>query len=54
MKKLTLDVDELMVDSFEVVERDPEGGTVEAYDESWSDNSVCPTTAPSRRVCPAV
>src|SRR4051812_16394632 len=29
MRKLTLDVDALMVDSFEVVERDPERGTVE-------------------------
>ena len=53
MKKLTLDVDVLTVDSFEVVERDAEGGTVDAF-WAWSDDSVCPTTAPSRRVCPAV
>jgi hypothetical protein len=53
MKKLTLDADELMVDSFEVVDRDREGGTVEAF-WAWSDDSVCPTTAPSRRMCPAV
>lgn len=52
MKKLTLDVDVLTVDSFEVADRDAEAGTVDAY-RAWSDDSVCPTTAPSRRMCPA-
>jgi hypothetical protein len=52
MRKLTLDLDELMVDSFEIVEENAEGGTVEAF-WAWSDDSVCPTTNPSRRLCPA-
>ena len=53
MKKLTLDLDELNVDSFEIAGREPESGTVEGYFWAWSENSVCPTTDPSRRLCPA-
>ncbi|HET7460911.1 MAG TPA: hypothetical protein VFJ82_06675 [Longimicrobium sp.] len=46
MNKLTLDVDELRVDSFEIPRHVREKGTVEAH-WAWSDNSICPTTAPS-------
>ena len=52
MKKLTLDLDSLTVDSFEVVDRDTERGTVAGYFSAWSDDSVCPTVNPSRRLCP--
>ena len=47
MNKLSLDVEELRVDSFEANENaDGERGF------AWSDDSVCPTTAPSdRRPC---
>ena len=49
MSKLPLDLDELAVDSFEIA-RDAETGTMR--DWAWSDDSVCPTTAPSdRRPC---
>jgi len=51
MNKLTLDLEELKVDSFEILERETERGTVEAF-SAWSDDSVCPTTNPSRRLCP--
>jgi len=52
MKKLTLNLDELQVDSFEIA-RERDTGTVAGYDWAWSDDSVCPTTAPSeRRICP--
>ena len=52
MNKLTLDLDELNVDSFEIVERETERGTVEGF-WAWSENSVCPTTNPdTRRLCP--
>jgi hypothetical protein len=50
MPKLKLDLDELRVDSF-AIDRDAEIGTVQGH-WAWSDDSVCPTTAPSRRVCP--
>jgi hypothetical protein len=52
MKKLALDLDELQVDSFEIV-RERDAGTVNGHAWAWSDDSVCPTTAPSeRRICP--
>ena len=47
MKKLTLDLDELKVDSFATAQGDSESGTVEAFSEGWSDASVCPTTTPT-------
>jgi len=51
MNKLTMDVDELKVDSFEIPARADTSGTGEAR-WAWSDESVCPTTAPSdRRPC---
>jgi hypothetical protein len=46
MKKLTLNLDELRVASFETAERVQENGTGQ---RAWSDDSVCPTTAPSER-----
>ena len=46
MKKLTLDVDALYVDSFETAQPVRENGTAQ---RAWSDESVCPTTAPSER-----
>ncbi|HEX6750486.1 MAG TPA: hypothetical protein VF092_24570 [Longimicrobium sp.] len=47
MNKLSLDVEELRVDSFETNER---AGDDRGF--AWSDDSVCPTTAPSdRRPC---
>ena len=49
MKKLTLNLDELQVDSFEITQRGRENGTVRAHLWAWSDESVCPTTAPSER-----
>lgn len=51
MTKLTLDVNKLRVVSFEIPRRAREDGAVEAF-TAWSDESVCPTTAPSdRRPC---
>ncbi|HET7460910.1 MAG TPA: hypothetical protein VFJ82_06670 [Longimicrobium sp.] len=47
MKKLTLDLEGLTVDSFATVQPADENGTVEAFSEGWSDTSVCPTTTPS-------
>ena len=49
MKKLTLNLDELQVDSFEITQRIQRDGTVRAHLWAWSDESVCPTTAPSER-----
>jgi hypothetical protein len=46
MKTLRLDVDELKVASFPVTERVRETGTAQ---QAWSENSICPTTAPSER-----
>lgn len=46
MNKLRLNVDDLAVDSFQVTERVQENGTAQ---RAWSDDSVCPTTAPSER-----
>jgi hypothetical protein len=51
-QKLTLDLEELAVVSFETVAPAREKGTVQGYDWAWSDDSVCPTTGPSdRRPC---
>jgi hypothetical protein len=51
MNKLAMNVDELKVDSFEIAARGRDGETLDA-DWAWSDESVCPTTAPSdRRPC---
>ena len=47
MKKLTLDLDDLKVDSYATAQPAAENGTVDAYIEGWSDMSVCPTTTPS-------
>lgn len=50
MTKLTLDLDALRVDSFEIARDDDRA---DRYNWGWSDDSVCPTTAPSeRRICP--
>lgn len=46
MNRLTLNLDELRVDSFQVNDRD---GKDAAAPHAWSDDSVCPTTAPSER-----
>lgn len=52
MEKLTLDLDELKVDSFTTAQRVRKNGTAEGHPWAWSDDSVCPTTAPSdRRPC---
>lgn len=52
-KKLTLNLEELTVVSFETAAPAREKGTVQGYDWAWSDESVCPTTLPSeRRACP--
>lgn len=52
-KKLTLDLGELAVVSFDTVVSSSEKGTVQGYDWAWSDDSVCPTVGPSeRRICP--
>lgn len=49
MKKLTLNVEELNVSSFETTRPVEEDETAR---HAWSDDSVCPTTSPSeRRVC---
>ncbi len=51
MHTLTLDLDELHVDSFDTAAAADESRT--ARDWAWSDESICPTTAPSeRRICP--
>ncbi|HEX6371600.1 MAG TPA: hypothetical protein VF006_21955 [Longimicrobium sp.] len=46
MKKLTLNLEELDVESFQTAARDRENGTAR---DAWSDDSICPTTAPSER-----
>lgn len=52
MNKLTLDLDELKVDSFAIIKRVRENETAKAPGFAWSDDSVCPTTNPSdRRPC---
>jgi hypothetical protein len=50
MNKLTLNLEELGVDSFELSTPERPGQLLE--DSAWSDDSVCPTVNPSnRRVC---
>jgi hypothetical protein len=49
MNRLTLDLEELRVDSFATSGAKDETRT--ARDWAWSDESICPSTAPSR-VCP--
>ena len=51
MNKLRLDLEELRVESFDTAHPEDEKGTVHGF-SAWSDESICPTTAPSRRVCP--
>lgn len=52
MNKLELDVEKLKVDSFSTLKRLPETEAAEGTAWAWSDESVCPTTAPSdRRPC---
>ena len=51
MNKLTLDLDELRIESFDTTQQEEENGTERGF-FAWSDESVCPTTAPSRRLCP--
>jgi hypothetical protein len=49
MNKLALNLDQLEVASFETAEPVLENGTAQ---RAWSEESVCPTTAPSeRRFC---
>jgi len=44
MKKLSLDVEELEVVSFEIMAPTPKKkGTVRGHGFAWSDDSVCPT-----------
>lgn len=43
MKKLTLNLDELAVDSFVTSLAARDEGTVRGHDWAWSDESVCPT-----------
>lgn len=51
MKKLTLNLDELRVESFDTERLDGDAGTVRAHDsEGWSDGSICPTV--TFRCCP--
>lgn len=48
MKRMTLNLDELKVNSFETTQHVRENGTAQGYRwEGWSDMSVCPTTTPS-------
>lgn len=52
MNKLVLNLEQLEVDSFETERRAREDGPVQGPRRAWSDDSVCPTTAPSdRRFC---
>ncbi len=52
MNRLTLNLDELKVNSFETTQHIRENRTEKHWYEGWSDASVCPTTEPSRcRVC---
>ncbi|HEX8907197.1 MAG TPA: hypothetical protein VF771_20260 [Longimicrobiaceae bacterium] len=50
MKKLSLDLEGLRVESFEIAKDE---NPAEGRGWAWSENSVCPTTAPSEyRICP--
>ena len=51
MKKLTLDLEELTVDSFEIAPSEQEKGTVRG-NWAWSDESVCPTVTDRGPRCP--
>ncbi len=51
MRKLTLNLDELAVDSFDTSVSDRETGTVKGHDYGWSDDSICPTVTYGR-CCP--
>lgn len=42
MKKLTLNVEDLDILSFETNPPETRMGTVRGYDFAWSDDSVCP------------
>lgn len=46
MNKLTMNLEALEVESFETAAPVRENGTAQ---RAWSDESVCPTTAPSER-----
>ncbi|HEX2076489.1 MAG TPA: hypothetical protein VHG08_02235 [Longimicrobium sp.] len=48
MKKLTLNLDELEVVSFDTSRLTKDNGTVQGYEWAWSDDSVCPTVTPGR------
>jgi hypothetical protein len=52
MKKLTLDVDDLRVESFEPQVSDRRKGTVQGHEVGWSDDSICPTVTDFGRCCP--
>ena len=52
MKKLTLNLDELAVESFQTNDAAKEKGTVQGH-WGWSDDSICPTVTDGRRCCPA-
>lgn len=51
MKKLTLDVEELTVDSFDTSLCAPDEGTVRGYSGGWSCDSICPTVSDPERCC---
>lgn len=48
MKKLTLDLDALRVDSFPTDVPDERRGTMQGHLWAWSDDSVCPGTTTTR------
>jgi hypothetical protein len=54
MKKLTLNVEELTVDSFDLAPAGEGKGTVRAHDDTyaWSCGSICPTVTDFGRCCP--
>ena len=55
MKKLTLNLEELAVDSFDVAPADEKQGTVKGHGltDAWSCPSICPTVSDGRgRCCP--
>lgn len=52
MNRMTLNLEQLRVDSFETEPRVQETGPAPGPRRAWSDDSVCPTTNPSdRRFC---
>jgi hypothetical protein len=44
MKKLTLNLDALRIESFHTGPKDERTGAVQGYLSAWSEGSVCPTT----------